>query len=131
MANLLESSKEPIIKQIIDFHEMGIEITELLLTEPSVVELMKSNQTFDAVISEVFLNEAHFGLAEHFKAPLIGLGTFGAISWNTDLVSSSLKVFNRRYFINLHFRNSLRWDLLHLHRMFQVPSSSLVTTCPS
>ncbi|XP_017005917.2 UDP-glycosyltransferase UGT5 [Drosophila takahashii] len=88
MANLLESSKRPIIEQIVNFHEMGIEITELLLTEPSVVELLKSNQTFDAVISEVFLNEAHFGFAEHFKAPLIGLGTFGAISWNTDLVGS-------------------------------------------
>nr|NP_652626.1 UDP-glycosyltransferase family 302 member C1 [Drosophila melanogaster]ACL89167.1 Ugt86Da-PA [synthetic construct]AAF54591.1 UDP-glycosyltransferase family 302 member C1 [Drosophila melanogaster]AAL28439.1 GM04645p [Drosophila melanogaster]AAO74690.1 RE18708p [Drosophila melanogaster]AOQ05761.1 Ugt86Da-RA [synthetic construct] len=88
IANLLQSSKEPIIKQIINFHEMGIEITELLLKEPSVIELMKSNQTFDAVISEVFLNEAHFGFAEHFKAPLIGLGTFGAISWNTDLVGS-------------------------------------------
>ncbi|XP_017083904.2 uncharacterized protein LOC108116482 [Drosophila eugracilis] len=88
MANLLESSKEPIIKQIIEFHEMGLSLTERLLSEPIVTELMKSNQTFDAVISEVFLNEAHFGFAEHFKAPLIGLGTFGAISWNTDLVGS-------------------------------------------
>ncbi|KAH8294625.1 hypothetical protein KR018_000625 [Drosophila ironensis] len=88
MSNLLETSKEPIIKQILEFHEMGLQITELLLTEPPVVELMKSNQTFDAVISEVFLNEAHFGLAEHFNAPLIGLGTFGAISWNTDLVGT-------------------------------------------
>lgn len=48
---------------------------------------MQSNQPFDAVIAEVFLDEALFGLAEHFKAPLIGLGTFGAISWNTDMVS--------------------------------------------
>ncbi|XP_017040180.1 UDP-glycosyltransferase UGT5 [Drosophila ficusphila] len=88
MANLLESSKRPITKQIVEFHEMGIEITDILLSDPVVVELMKSNQTFDGVIVEVFLNEAHFGLAEHFKAPLIGLGTFGAISWNTDLVGS-------------------------------------------
>ncbi|KAH8277484.1 hypothetical protein KR026_011519 [Drosophila bipectinata] len=88
MSNLLESSKAPIIKQILEFHNMGLEITEVLLGDPAVVELMKSNQTYDAVISEVFLNEAHFGLAEHFKAPLIGLGTFGAISWNTDLVGS-------------------------------------------
>lgn len=75
------------MKQYVEFHQMGIEITETVLNDPGVVELMKSNQTFDAVICEVFLNEAHFGLAEHFKAPLIGLGTFGAISWNTDLVS--------------------------------------------
>ncbi|KAH8375036.1 hypothetical protein KR200_011652 [Drosophila serrata] len=88
MTNLLESSKQPIIKQIVEFHKMGIEITDTLLSDPGVIELMKTNQTFDAVICEVFLNEAHFGLAEHFKAPLIGVGTFGAISWNTDLVGT-------------------------------------------
>ncbi|KAH8382856.1 hypothetical protein KR009_005610 [Drosophila setifemur] len=88
ISNLLESSKQPIIQQIMGFYDMGIHITDALLQEPAVVELIKSNQTFDAVITEVFLNEAHFGFAEHFKAPLIGLGTFGAISWNTDLVGS-------------------------------------------
>ncbi|XP_041451016.1 UDP-glycosyltransferase UGT5-like [Drosophila obscura] len=88
IANLLEKSRESIVTRIIDFHHMGLAITDALLRDPSVVELMQSNQTYDAVISEVFLNEAHFGLAEHFKAPLIGLGTFGAISWNTELVGT-------------------------------------------
>ncbi|XP_017144957.1 UDP-glucuronosyltransferase 2B15-like [Drosophila miranda] len=88
IGKLLEKSQEPIVTRIIDFHHMGLAITESMLRDPIVVELMQSNQTYDAVISEVFLNEAHFGLAEHFKAPLIGLGTFGAISWNTDLVGT-------------------------------------------
>ncbi|XP_044314851.1 UDP-glycosyltransferase UGT5-like [Drosophila rhopaloa] len=88
MTNILESTKQPLAQRIMKVYDMGIEITERLLSEPSVIELMNSNQTFDAVISEVFVNEAHFGLAEHFKAPLIGLGPFGAISWNTDLVGS-------------------------------------------
>ncbi|XP_002000245.2 UDP-glycosyltransferase UGT5 [Drosophila mojavensis] len=86
--SLLKKSEKPIIQQIIGFYAMGLRITEALLKEPKIQQLRKSNQTFDAVISEVFLNEAHFGFAEHFKAPLIGLGTFGAISWNTDLVGS-------------------------------------------
>ena len=68
---------------------MGIELTEIVLKEPAVQELMASNHTFDAVICEVFLSEALFGFSEHFKAPLIGLGTFGAISWNTDMVGMS------------------------------------------
>ncbi|EDW38375.1 GL12558 [Drosophila persimilis] len=88
IGKLLEKSQEPIVTRIIDFHHMGLAITESMLRDPIVVELMQSNQTYDAVISEVFLNEAHFGLAEHFNAPLIGLGTFGAISWNTDLVGT-------------------------------------------
>ncbi|KAH8406697.1 hypothetical protein KR222_003779, partial [Zaprionus bogoriensis] len=86
--NLLKKSEQPIIQQVIGFYEMGLRITETLLKDPVLQKLMASNQTFDAVIDEVFLNEAHFGLAEHFNAPLIGLGTFGAISWNTDMVGS-------------------------------------------
>lgn len=69
------------------FHNMGLQVTETVLNEPSVKKLMASNQTFDVVICEVFLSEALYGLSEHFKAPLIGLGTFGAIAWNTDMVS--------------------------------------------
>lgn len=68
---------------------LGLRITETMLQDPVMQKLLDSNQTFDAVIDEVFLNEAHFGLAEHFNAPLIGLGTFGAISWNTDMVGLS------------------------------------------
>ncbi|KAH8312382.1 hypothetical protein KR044_010466, partial [Drosophila immigrans] len=86
--NLLKKSEQPIVKQIIGFYDMGIRLTDTLLQDPIVKRLKDSNQTFDAVISEVFLNEAHFGFAEHFNAPLIGLGTFGAISWNTDMVGS-------------------------------------------
>ncbi|XP_046866555.1 UDP-glycosyltransferase UGT5-like isoform X2 [Drosophila willistoni] len=86
--NLLETSEKPILNQILGFYEMGINITKALLEDPTIKEFKKSKQTFDAVICEVFLNEALFGFAEHFNAPLIGLGTFGAISWNTDLVGS-------------------------------------------
>ncbi|XP_023172067.2 UDP-glucuronosyltransferase 2B15-like [Drosophila hydei] len=88
LGSLLKNSEKPIIQQIMGFYSMGLRITEALLKEPKINQLRQSNQTFDAVINEVFLNEAHFGLAEHFNAPLIGLGTFGAISWNTDLVGS-------------------------------------------
>ncbi|KAL7730661.1 hypothetical protein ACLKA6_003438 [Drosophila palustris] len=86
--NLLTKSAQPIIQQIIGFYDMGVRISEAFLQDPDVQKLMQSNQTFDAVIDEVFLDESLFGLAEHFNAPLIGLGTFGAISWNTDMVGS-------------------------------------------
>lgn len=75
------------LENIISFHDIGVEVTEAVLNEPSVKALLASNQTFDAVINEVFLSEALYGISEHFKAPLIGLGTFGAISWNTDMAS--------------------------------------------
>lgn len=80
---------------MVSYFDMGIELTKTVLDEPQVQKLMASNIKFDAVICEVFLSEALFGLSEHFKAPLIGLGTFGAISWNTDMVCIELNFQNK------------------------------------
>lgn len=85
---LLETNRKALLSNIVNYHQMGLMITDTVLNEPGVQSLINSNQTFDAVICEVFLGEALYGLSEHFKAPLIGLGTFGAISWNTDMVGS-------------------------------------------
>lgn len=85
--SLLDTLERSLVENIISFHKTGVAVTEAVLNEPAVQQLMASNQTFDAVIAEVFLSEALYGLSEHFKAPLIGLGTFGAIAWNTDMVS--------------------------------------------
>uniref|UniRef100_A0A1B0GEE6 Uncharacterized protein n=1 Tax=Glossina morsitans morsitans TaxID=37546 RepID=A0A1B0GEE6_GLOMM len=85
---LLETNKNSLLTNIVSFHQTGLRLTDIVLNDPNVQSLMTSNQTFDAVICEVFLGEALYGLSEHFKAPLIGLGTFGAISWNTDMVGS-------------------------------------------
>ncbi|XP_049305198.1 UDP-glycosyltransferase UGT5 isoform X2 [Bactrocera dorsalis] len=67
---------------------MGLNMTRIFLEENNVKALLASNQTFDAVICEVFLAEALYGLSEHYNVPLIGLGTFGAHAWNTDMVGS-------------------------------------------
>lgn len=87
-ANLLDTIKKSVLENVKNYHEMGINISRTFLQERSVQELMASNQTFDAVICEVFLSESIFGLSEHFNAPLIGLSPFGAHPWNTDMVGS-------------------------------------------
>lgn len=66
---------------------MGLNISRTFLEESTVKALLASNQTFDVVICEVFLSEALFGLSEHYNVPLIGVGTFGAHPWNTDMVN--------------------------------------------
>ncbi|XP_058974185.1 UDP-glycosyltransferase UGT5 [Musca domestica] len=86
--NLLDTTERSVVENLVSFHNTGVRVTEAVLNEPAVKQLMVSNQTFDAVICEVFLSEALYGLSEHFKAPLIGLGTFGAVAWNTDMVGS-------------------------------------------
>uniref|UniRef100_A0A1I8Q3X2 UDP-glucuronosyltransferase n=1 Tax=Stomoxys calcitrans TaxID=35570 RepID=A0A1I8Q3X2_STOCA len=88
LRNFFELNERSWYGRIFTRFDLGIQLTEVALKEPKVQQLLNSNQTFDAVICEVSLSEALFGLSEHFKAPLIGLGTFGAISWNTDMVGS-------------------------------------------
>ncbi|XP_023293682.2 UDP-glycosyltransferase UGT5-like [Lucilia cuprina] len=87
-STLLDSNDRSVVENVINYFDMGLDLTEIVLKDNNVQQLMASNHTFDAVICEVFLSEALFGFSEHFKAPLIGLGTFGAISWNTDMVGS-------------------------------------------
>ncbi|XP_017101692.3 UDP-glycosyltransferase UGT5-like [Drosophila bipectinata] len=115
----------------LDLYNMGLKITEALLNDSSVLELVQSNQTFDAVIAEVFLNEAQLGLAEHFKAPLIALSAVGAMPAHADLVGTP---FTSSYIPHalLHFTDHMNlWERLvnfvfvtfsySLHNFFVLP----------
>ncbi|XP_030373467.1 2-hydroxyacylsphingosine 1-beta-galactosyltransferase-like [Scaptodrosophila lebanonensis] len=88
IAKLMENSKLPMVRRLPMIHGMGLQVTETFLKEPSVQALLQQNKSYDAVICEVFVNEAHFGLAEHFNAPLIALSSFGASAWTTALVGT-------------------------------------------
>ncbi|XP_037945448.1 UDP-glycosyltransferase UGT5-like [Teleopsis dalmanni] len=86
--DLLNTVNRNIVQNIINFHGMGLKVTEAVLQEPGVQKLLLSNQTFDITLIEVFLSEALYGLAEHFNAPMVAFSSFGAIAWNTDMVGS-------------------------------------------
>ncbi|XP_020813000.1 UDP-glucuronosyltransferase 2B14 [Drosophila serrata] len=88
LAGLWASIQKPVTQKLIDHYQMGFRLTRALFEEPNFQELLKSNSTFDAVICETFYNDAHYGLAEHFKAPLIGLSTGGGLTFITDMVGS-------------------------------------------
>ncbi|XP_011193318.1 UDP-glycosyltransferase UGT5 [Zeugodacus cucurbitae] len=48
-----------------------------VLDSPAVQELLHSDEHFDLLILEPLRNEPLFGFAEHFKAPIIGISTYG------------------------------------------------------
>ncbi|EDW42661.1 GM23918 [Drosophila sechellia] len=85
---ILENAKKPVLLRYPKLSLMGLDLTESLLKEPKVQELLKQNRTFDGVICETFMNDAHYGFAEHFGAPLITLGSLGATGWTSDLVGT-------------------------------------------
>ncbi|XP_033149810.1 uncharacterized protein LOC108602016 [Drosophila busckii] len=87
-AKILQRMNVPMIKRMPLFHALGLKLTRTLLAEPAVQQLLQEKRSYDAVICEIFLNEAQLGFAEHFKAPLIALSSFGASSWTTELVGT-------------------------------------------
>ncbi|XP_017145347.1 UDP-glucuronosyltransferase 2B31 [Drosophila miranda] len=88
LAALWQSIQKPLTQKLIDHYHMGFRLTRALFVDPNFQDLLKSNRTFDAVICETFYNDAHYGLAEHFQAPLIGLSTGGGLTFITDMVGS-------------------------------------------
>ncbi|KAL1491903.1 hypothetical protein ABEB36_012424 [Hypothenemus hampei] len=63
-------------------------LSESVLNNTKVQNLLKSNETFDAVIVEQFFNDALKGLAYHFKAPLILFWSQGANRYVNGLVAN-------------------------------------------
>ncbi|XP_017113952.1 UDP-glycosyltransferase UGT5 isoform X1 [Drosophila elegans] len=58
-----------------------------VLNNEEVRALMQSNVTFDLVVVEPYFTDVLYGLAAHFKAPLIGLSTCAA-DWNLNSLLS-------------------------------------------
>lgn len=70
------------------YTNLGFTMTETVLSNTKVQKLINSNETFDVVISEIFVNEAHMGFAHHFKAPLILFSSIYASEWSNFFVGN-------------------------------------------
>ncbi|XP_016949807.1 UDP-glucosyltransferase 2 [Drosophila biarmipes] len=87
-ARILENAKKSVIWRYPTLNAMGLDLTQALFKAPAVQELLAQNRTFDGVICETFMNDAHYGFAEHFGAPLITFSSLGATGWTSDLVGT-------------------------------------------
>ena len=67
---------------------MGNYYTEAVLSHPKVQELLMSDQTFDVVIVEQFVDDALKVFAYHYKAPLVLFIACGSHSWINPLVGN-------------------------------------------
>ncbi|XP_049545913.1 UDP-glycosyltransferase UGT5-like [Anopheles darlingi] len=88
MPNMLDLADHSVIESITKTYEFGHLITNQTLQHPNVHRLLSSNEKFDLVIMEAFLNDAHLGFAHHFKAPCVALSTFGASRWTNEMVGT-------------------------------------------
>lgn len=88
MANLLDIRDTPIVKQVTLRYNLGITLSNFTLNHPKMKEFLETEQDFDVIVLEIFLNEPLLGFSHRFKAPIVGFSTFGASKWTTDLVGS-------------------------------------------
>lgn len=86
--NLLDMQGHSISKIIQDLYGMGITMSNFTLNHPVTKKFLETDQEFDVVIVEIFMSESLLGFAHRFNAPVIGISTFGASKWTTDLVGS-------------------------------------------
>jgi glucuronosyltransferase len=82
MPSLAEIQKRMVGANLYDFnnlrfHEhclmmwgMGLATTEAFMTSTQFQNILKDKKGFDLIISEIFMNEALYGLAHHFKVKI-------------------------------------------------------------
>lgn len=88
--NFLEFNNQPFYAEILMMFGLGIVCTNVTLRNADFQDFLHSDAQFDVVIVEIFGTEALLGLGHHFKAPVIGVSTFGASKWTADLVGTPL-----------------------------------------
>lgn len=87
-ANILKFNNQYVWDMLPRIFEFGIAFTNLTLNHPRFKEFLLSDAQFDVIIVEVFLSEPLLALGHHFNAPVIGISTFGASKWTTELVGT-------------------------------------------
>lgn len=88
MNTLFDVTEMPILTMLNDLYTMGITITNFTLNHPKMKAFIATDQEFDVILLDIFLDEALLGLKNRFNAPIIGVSTLGACKWTTDLVPS-------------------------------------------
>lgn len=73
---------------ILKFYAIGDATMNWTLSSKNLREFIKINQTFDAVVVEICLDEALIAFGKYYNAPVIGISAFGASIWTTQLVGS-------------------------------------------
>ncbi|KXJ82204.1 hypothetical protein RP20_CCG015146 [Aedes albopictus] len=95
-------------------YEMFAEVMcKAVLEHPNVVELLNSDEKFDAVLVETFITEALYGFAQHFDAPLITYSTFGSSMWTNDLVGSPAPPSHVAHFLLSYTDKMTFWQRFH------------------
>ncbi|XP_065081998.1 UDP-glycosyltransferase UGT5-like [Ochlerotatus camptorhynchus] len=85
---LFSDTEKSQVRKMIEMYTAVNYFSNSTLSSPAVKRLLQSNQQFDLVILEIFLDHALLGFAEHFGCPVIGTTTHGVLEWINSLVGT-------------------------------------------
>ena len=69
------------------YPKMGATLMNLIMDMPEIQALVKSNEKFDLILGEAFLDESLLaGFSYKFKAPLVAVATFMPHVWANYMV---------------------------------------------
>jgi glucuronosyltransferase len=88
MNTLFDVTEMSTLTMLHDLYTMGITITNFTVSHPKMKAFIQSDQKFDVILLDIFLDEALLGLGHQFNAPIVGVSTLGACKWTTDLIGS-------------------------------------------
>ncbi|KAK4876032.1 hypothetical protein RN001_012454 [Aquatica leii] len=89
LPNVVDAVQQSIFVKNIHYEMMGLNVTEETLKHPNVQQLLKSNETFDLVVLEQFLNEGLRGFCYHYNAHCVTVSSVMAGRWANPHVANS------------------------------------------
>lgn len=75
--------------RIFGFYFLGTSTTEKALNTPEAKALMKSEEKYDVIVMEQFVNEAFFAYVHKFKCPVVLISTFGTTTTIHEIFGNS------------------------------------------
>ncbi|XP_058835769.1 UDP-glycosyltransferase UGT4-like [Topomyia yanbarensis] len=106
--NLFKNHDKNPVQKMIEMYRAINNVSNSTLRSPEVQALLRSNQQFDLVILEIFLDHALLGFAEHFKCPIIGTTTHGVLDWINLLVGTPQPLSYVPH-VHLHFTDRMNY----------------------
>uniref|UniRef100_A0A182K1U4 FAD-binding PCMH-type domain-containing protein n=1 Tax=Anopheles christyi TaxID=43041 RepID=A0A182K1U4_9DIPT len=88
MDKVFENIDDSLVEKMMKLGNFVEVITNNTLSSPEVQGLLQSDETFDLLVLEIFLDDAFLGFADRFNCPVVGMSTFGASSWVNSLTGS-------------------------------------------
>ncbi|KAJ4448758.1 hypothetical protein ANN_00149 [Periplaneta americana] len=69
-------------------YKLHVEMCSIVMDHPNVQKLIRSDEKFDLIITQIFSPDCFLGFSHRFNAPVISLTTSVAVPWGNDRIGN-------------------------------------------